>query len=403
MTSIRLSTHQMMSQGISNLIGKQADLARIQQQLTTGQKLTQAKDDPRAAAGTQRIDQALSAIDQFDKSSNIVQQRLEMQDTALADVTDVIRRAYELSINAGNATLSDTDRGAIASELRTLREALIGIGNRSDGDGRALFAGTQAGVSPFIVDGSAVTYVGNAGQNQIDVGAHQAVRDSDAGSDVFMNIRTGNGRTQAVAAGGNAGTGILAASVLNYGQWGGATLQLRFTSASDYEVVDGGGNPLAPPVTGTGWTSGQQIQAQGVQFSISGAPVAGDSFTLQPSATQDLFATLQQFADAMETPAQDATAAAARRNQLNELQATLSGAQDHMSRIRADTGARLSALDTASDSRSADYLSLKDARSKLADTDYNKVVSDMAVAQTAYMAAQQTILQMRGMSLFDKM
>ncbi len=404
MTGIRLSTNQIHQAGISNLMTKQLDLATIQQQLTTGKRISQGKDDPAAMASAQRIDQALASLDQYGRNSDAVKQRLELQDTTLGDAADVLRRAHELAIQANNSGMSDEDRQTISIELRSLRANLLGIANREDGNGRRLFAGTQDGVTPFTDSLGSVTYSGTDGQNGVTIGLDQAILDANPGSQIFMRVPTGDGRVASSAAQSNTGTGLLySANVTDYGQWGGGTLQLRFTSATDYEVVDGSGSPLTPPVTGAGWTAGQKITAQGAEFVINGAPAAGDTFTIAPAQSKDVFATLEELADALDAPSTGPASGATRINSIQSAIADLATAQDHMNGIRADTGARLSAIDVAADTRSADILSLKTTRSSLTDTNYTEVISNLAQAQLAYQAAQATVLEMRGLSLFERM
>src|SRR5690606_27918661 len=96
--------------------------------------------------------------------------------------------------------LSDQDRASIASELRAVRSELLAIANRDDGNGRRLFAGTRDGVIPFADNGGVVAYAGDDGRNRIEVSPDQHITDGDAGSDVFLRVRTGDGIVRGSAA-----------------------------------------------------------------------------------------------------------------------------------------------------------------------------------------------------------
>jgi flagellar hook-associated protein 1 FlgK len=67
------------------------------------------------------------------------------------------------------------------------------------------------------------------------------------------------------------------------------SITVRFTSNSSYELLDATDPanpvPLTPPVTGAYAAPGGKIAYNGWSFSLSGAPAAGDTFTVAASAT----------------------------------------------------------------------------------------------------------------------
>lgn len=405
--SLRISTAGLHAQGLDALLRHQREIARTQQQINTGQKLTQAKDDPVAASTAQRLDHVVAMLSEFKRSANQVDNRLRLQEEALGDVGQALSRARELAIQGNNAPLSDNDRRAVAAEIRQLRESLIAIANRDDGNGRRLFAGTRDGVAPFADNAGTVSYLGDDGQNRVDIAPEVAVADTDPGSAVFLRVRTGDGYVRATAGAANTGSGVLqSANVSDAAAWPGATLSVRFTSASTYEVVDGTGAALVPPVVGT-WTTGQAIPdpgaGLGVQFLISGAPAPGDAFTLQRAPTRDVFATLDALADALEAPSGGASEAARRANAVGSIIGDIATAQDHMLTLRASTGMRLQELGNTADRRSSDEIALAATLAELRETDYAEAISRLSLHMTALEAAQKSMLRIQGLSLFDKL
>lgn len=401
--TLRLSTAQMQYDALSMMRARQTEISKYQQQIASGVKLTRGADDPTGIADVQHLDHALASLAQFDRNSTLLGDRLRQQEAALADAGDLLQRARELAVQAGNGALSDSDRRAIVVELRGLRESMLQIANRDDGRGRQLFAGTQDGVKPFTSGTGAVSYLGNDGQNLVDVAPDTALADTDAGSRVFMNIPTGDGISRARAAAGNTGSGVLdSAQITNSTAWGGATLQLRFPSAGTYEVVDGSGNPLSPPVAGS-FTPGQPINAQGVQFVVSGNPAAGDSFTVERAPNQDIFATLQALADALDLPGNTSADVAKRANALRAGQEDLASAQHHLLDIRAETGIRMNNLDSADAMRSASNVAMTQMLSGLRDTDLADAISKLQYNMTALDAAQRMMARLQSSSLFDKL
>lgn len=398
--TLRISTAGLHAQGLQGLLMRQQQVARTQQQLVSGNKLERGADDPAGMAESQRLDHALSTLEQHGKNAGLLEHRLRSQEQALADVGSQLTRARELAIQANSAVLSDADRKSIAGELRSIRSEVLSIANRDDGAGRRLFAGARDGVIPFADNGASVSYAGDDGQNRVDVAPDLTLADTDPGSDVFLRVRTGDGRARGSAAAANTGTGVLQASaVTDNAAWGGQSLRVEFTAPGAYRVVDAGGAVLASGA----YTPNTSISAGGVQVTLTGAPATGDAFVVERAPTRDVFATLQNLADALDAPVTTPAEQARRNNAVGAAIGDLGTAQDHMLSVRASSGTRLASLDSAADTRSAGNVSLSETLSRLRDVDYAQAASQLTLQLTALEAAQKTMLRLQTLSLFDKL
>lgn len=397
---MRISTSGLYQQTLSSLLAKQRDLARTQQELATGNRLARAAADPTAAGQAQRLDHALASLDHFDRGSNLLGNRLRLQENALQDAGDYLTRARELVIQANTGSVSAADRKLIAIEVRHIRSEMLAIANRDDGNGRALFAGQRDGVVPFSDSAGVVSYAGDDGRNLVDVAPDLALADTDPGSEVFMRPRTGDGEIRATADSGNTGTGVLrSVRVDDRATWAGQDLRLEFTSPTAWRMLDAGGGVLS---TGT-YTAGDAITAGGVQLQVTGTPAAGDAFDVAPAPRQDIFATLKAIADALEAPADTPVGRAQLGNALGAGLGDLATAQEHFLSIRAATGARLSSIDNAADRRGDEDLSLRTTLSTLRDVDYAEASTRLSLQLAAIEAAQRTMLRVQSSSLFDKL
>ena len=405
--TLRLSTQSLYMQGLNSLLSRQSEIARTQQQISSGVKLTQGKDDPVGMATAQRLDHLQAALTQYDSDALRVDHRLRMQENALTDANDSLTRARELAIQANSGALGPDDRKAIATEVLQLRKNLLDIANRDDGNGRRLFAGTRDGVIPFSDNAGNVIYHGDEGRNAVEVGPDVAIEDGDPGSAVFLRVRTGDGYARGSAGAGNTGSGLLnSAQATDASTWNGDALTLRFTAPDAYEIVDAGGNPLAPPVTGS-WTSGSAVppasSGLGVEFRVSGSPAAGDTFSVETAPNQDVFATLQAFADALLLPGTSPADNARRVNAFGSAIGDITTAQGHMLSLRSGVGARMNDIDTANDGRSLQSLTLSESLASLRATNLAEAISRLNMQMLALEAAQKTMLQTQGMSLFNKL
>jgi len=208
-------------------------------------------------AQAQRLDHAIATLDQQDKDAALLEHRLRSQEQALTDVGTQLDRARQLTIQAGNDTLNAADRTSIAAELRQIREAVLAIANRDDGMGHRLFAGSRDAVIPFTQDASGnVSYVGDDGQNRVEVAPNLKVAGTDAGSTLFLRIRTGDGTSVATAASSNTGSGVIGGSaVTDSSLWNGQSVTVSFTAADAYQILDSAGTVLS---TGS-YTAGSTI------------------------------------------------------------------------------------------------------------------------------------------------
>ncbi|KLJ02736.1 flagellar hook-associated protein FlgL [Luteimonas sp. FCS-9] len=396
--SNRISTSMLYQQSIASLQSKQASLARLQQQLGTGQKLLTAKDDPVGAGAAVGLDRALAELERFGKNGDAMRHRLGMQESALSQAGDIMGRITELTVRANSASLSDGDRKAIGIEITSLRDSLLEVANSPDGTGRYLFGGTQDGSPPFTRVAGSVAYGGDQTQRQVEVAPQLFVADTLPGSEVFLRVRTGDGRADVDAQAGNAGTGRIGSfSVADSTRWDGGRYRVEFGAEGAYEVRDAAGEVVA---SGT-HADGDAIDVAGVHVVIAGAPAQGDAFEVGPAATRDVFATIDRLIGAL---ALDPTTAPQRADQQNALQGAMrdiATAQAHLIDARASGGAQLAALDSADGLRDAQGVTIETTLSGLRDLDYAEAIAQFNLEKVALDAAQLSFVQMQRLSLFD--
>ncbi|MGY0633013.1 flagellar hook-associated protein FlgL [Luteimonas sp. A478] len=396
--SHRISTPMLYQRSISTLQSKQAGLSQLQQQMATGSKLLTAKDDPVAAGAAVALDRALAELERFGSNGDAIRHRLGLQENALTQAGDAMGRIATLTVQANSGTLSDGDRRAIAIEVESLRGTLMDLANTPDGAGRYLFGGTRDASPPFARSAGSVAYSGDQTRRSVEVGPHMFVQDTLPGSEAFMRVRTGDGRINAAAALGNAGSGTVSGfGLVDSNQWSGSSYSIVFAADGAYSVEDHLGTVVA---SGT-HTPSDAIAFDGVQVVIEGTPAAGDAFTAGPAGTRDIFATIDRLLDAL---AMDPTTSAQRAGQQNALQASMrdiSTAQEHLIDVRAAGGASLAMLDQADDLRSAHGLTIESTLSDLRDLDYAEAFSRFELEMMALEAAQLSFMQMQRLSLFN--
>ncbi len=172
---------------LSNMSALNEELSRVNQQISTGKKLVNLRDDPASSAESVLLQDESAELDQYTANTQSCGYYLQVADSALNSVQNLIASIQAKGLEADSATLSATDRDAIAKEIRSLRDQIFSLAN-SEVSGRYIFGGTMISAPPFSIAGDAVTYQGDSGVNEIRVGDALSVRQNVAGSAVFSQV-----------------------------------------------------------------------------------------------------------------------------------------------------------------------------------------------------------------------
>lgn len=396
---MRISTRQIYTQGVEAFQQQQQKLAELQRQISTGKRLQKPSDDPAAASRILELEQKVSINLQYQDNINIAEQRLLQQDAVMADYTDLLNRVRELAIQANNAPVDAVSRGAIAAEIDERLSQLYSLANTRDANGDYLFAGFQNTAQPFVASSTGsrdhVQFNGDDGVRFMPIGESRQLATDIPGQDIFLEIPSAVALRESAAA-GNTGSGTLApARVIDAGVYVPGDYEIRFTAPGVYDVFDVAGGVNI--VTGATYSPGQSIDFQGVRTSITGAPAAGDVFTVGAGRFQDVFQTVSDLAETLRGAPSDAARAAGIGQSLADLDAALEVSLN----TRTTIGGRLNALDSQREQNDAQLLVTRSTLSTLRDTDLAEAISQLTLEQTTLDAAQAVFARITSSSLFN--
>ena len=177
--SASIGVQTNLQRGIANLQG-------LQNKLSSGREISRPSDSPGGTASALGLRGDIARQSQFDRNANDGGGWLAESDNALQSSNQVLRRARDLALSAGNAALNGIDREALAVEVDGLRSQLLSLANSSR-LGRPLFSGNAlpATGQPDVAYDATGTYVGDSGSvvRQISEGA--TVQVNLTGTDVF--------------------------------------------------------------------------------------------------------------------------------------------------------------------------------------------------------------------------
>jgi len=396
---MRISTSAMHFNALRDMLTQQATLSKTQNQIALGRRVNTPADDPVASVHIMELQRALQESEQFGANADMANNRLTLEEQALADVTSLLQSVADRAVQGNNATVDANSRKMIATELRGRLGELMDIANRRDANNEYLFSGYSTQTQPFARTGANVTYSGDQQARQLQIGTNQKVTDSHSGFDVFMSIPEGNGTFTTGASALNTGSGsIKNSSVTNLAQWVPDDYSIRFLDANGgYEILDGGGTQIA---TGT-YTNGGSIDFNGVRVNMTGMPALNDTFTVSRSRTEDLFSTVNRLITTLEAvPGSEAQRAQFHTEMASAIQQLQQG-NDHLLGVRAEVGTRLQTLDNAEATREDRKVQLQSMTSELRDLDYAEAVTRMNMQLVGLQAAQASYTRISQLSLFD--
>lgn len=400
--AIRLSNNTIYSTGIYRLNSLQSGLQKVGDQVATGRKILTASDDPIAAARVLEVTQSDSVNTQFQVNRQTATSSLSQVESILSNATNLIQDVQALAVQAGNGSMSDSDRKAISVEVRSKLDDLLGLANSGDGAGSYLFSGYKATTLPFVQTPEGARYDGAQGKRMLQVASSREIAITDSGASIFENNRTGNGTFTVNADAANTGNAtftngsVTDSSVLTHDYY-----EVSFTVAAGVTTYDVMNTSTGLPVsTGNAFTPGQTIEFDGMQFTVKGAPADTDKLSVSPSGVQSIFTTLTDLVKALETPVNGASDRARLQNALTVADANLTAGLDNMLTVRSQFGASLKELDYLE--AAGTDLGLQYARtlSDLQSLDYNKALSELAQQQFTLEAAQKSFKAVTSLSLF---
>ena len=76
---MRISTRQIYTQGVEAFQQQQQKLAKLQEQISTGVRLSKPSDDPAAAAKVLELEESVSVNLQYQSNINLAEQRIGQQ------------------------------------------------------------------------------------------------------------------------------------------------------------------------------------------------------------------------------------------------------------------------------------------------------------------------------------
>ena len=393
---MRIATSTFQNDAVSQMDALEAALANTQQQLSTGLKVQDAADDPVGTTTVNQLNVEISASTQYVTNSNSAQTNLQLEEQSLTSASNIMQNANTLAVEANQSSLTSAQRQNIATELQQDLSQLVSIGNTTGSDGSYLFGGVASGSAPFSQSNNTITYNGSTQVNQIQISENQSISAGDSGATAFMTVPTGNGTFVTSAAAANTGSAsISTGEVTQPNQWVPGNYTVSFTDPTDYTITD---NSSGATVASGTYSDGNTISFNGAQFTISGTPATGDTFSIAPAGTTSAFSALSNLITTLNSTSlnngQLSTQIGSAIQQINN---TIT----NFSNVSASVGSRLNAITASQSTASTNQTTMKTNISTITNVDYAAATTALSSEELALQAAQESYASLEKMSLFQ--
>ncbi|CAI8918462.1 flagellar hook-associated protein 3 FlgL [Pseudomonas sp. IT-P44] len=289
---MRISTAQFYESSAANYSKNFANVVKSSEEASSLVRVNTAADDPVGASRLLQLGQQASMLDQFNNNMTTIKATLGQTEAVMTSIGNVLQRAKELALGAGNAGYTDSDRQANASELSQIEEQLLSLMNTKDENGKYIFSGSKGDTVPFSrnTDG---TYSYNGDQVTLDlpIGDTQSMATNSTGWAVFQQAintsRTQSTMTTPTPAidGGRVvlSNGQVNSDVTYNAKFrGGEPYTVNFLSPTQLEIRDSLGNDVTAEASGNGVFSSsggaatQTINFRGVDLKLNINMKTGD-------------------------------------------------------------------------------------------------------------------------------
>ena len=146
--SIRATTSEAQKRYLEQVAELQK---RNQEKLASGKRIARAADDAAGLAIAKRLEAEVASAEQGGRNLADGRSLARTADAALQSSQDTVARMRELSVQAQNGTLSDSDRATIQQEYDQLAEQLDQVAGGTDFAGQTLLDGSLQGTGAVVI------------------------------------------------------------------------------------------------------------------------------------------------------------------------------------------------------------------------------------------------------------
>lgn len=146
---MRITNSMLAQNSLWDINNNLRRLDKAQQKMTTQSKIQLPSDDPIVATRALKYRNYVASMEQYQRNVDDATSWMEVSESALGQLNEVMQRVRELTVQAANDTNSE-ERQKILSEVDNLKNSMIEIMNTSYA-GRYVFSGFKTDQPPYKI------------------------------------------------------------------------------------------------------------------------------------------------------------------------------------------------------------------------------------------------------------
>ena len=140
MPSVNTNISSLVAQ--NNMDAQQAKLDQAMERISSGLRINNAADDAAGSAIASKMESQVRSLGVAIRNGHDAISMTQTAEGALSEIENILQRVRELAVQAGNSTLSTSDRNAIQAEVTALTAEIDDIAKKSHFNDVKLLDGT---------------------------------------------------------------------------------------------------------------------------------------------------------------------------------------------------------------------------------------------------------------------
>ena len=142
MNTFRINSNPTSALAYRNLSKTQSGLQTTLERLSSGMRINKAADDSAGSAISSRMSNQIRGMKQANRNAQDTNNLLATAELGLSDISNILGKMRELSVQASTDTLNDANRSSINLEFQALKDEFTRIANVTEYNGMNVLDGT---------------------------------------------------------------------------------------------------------------------------------------------------------------------------------------------------------------------------------------------------------------------
>lgn len=188
---LRITPQVIVSNAIANAQQQTDQLAILQQQASTGNRILQPSDDPLGEMQLLSSQVQSNRLDTYHQNIADAQAKLNNSVSTLTQAAQLLSQAKQLALQGSSTTNTPEAYQALATQVDSILNGVLQLANTQQ-NGQYLYGGIASQTKPFALNAQGqVVYSGSSQSFSEPIGQGQQVQTLYAGNQVFQSLQRG--------------------------------------------------------------------------------------------------------------------------------------------------------------------------------------------------------------------